>query len=185
MLKKIKKFSNVYFIFILVALIVFSCFYGSKNILYSEGLTGSNSNKLIDNNIDYFAVADFEEGIRLRSNGINSPIIILYPSKNNLKVITENNLEPTIYSEEMLSSIIQLAQNKVKIHIKIDSGMNRYGIRKNEVSLIIKKIKQAKNIVIGSVFSHLSSNNKEHRGFSMNQLTYFNNIFVDLHLLNN
>ena len=134
------------------------------------------ANKLIDNNIDYFAVADFEEGIRLRSNGINLPIIILYPSKNNLKVIIENNLEPTIYSETMLNSIIELAQKKVKIHIKIDSGLNRYGIRENEVPLVIKKIKQKKTIVIGSVFSHLSSNSKEHRDYSKNQLTYFNNI---------
>ena len=119
------------------------------------------ANKLIDYGIDYLAVADFEEGIRLRTHNINLPIIILYPSTNNLKIIIKNDLEPTIYNKRMLNTLIKLSNKKIKIHIKIDSGMNRYGIKKDQVPLFIKKIKESKTIVIGSIFSHLSSNTKE------------------------
>ncbi len=136
----------------------------------------SISNKLIENGIDYLAVADFEEGIRLRSHKINLPIMILYPSKNNLSIIVENCLEPTIYNERMLNAIIKLQNTKIKIHIKIDSGMNRYGITKEQVPLFIHKIKKSKNIIIGSIFSHLSSHKKEHHKYALSQINYFDKI---------
>ena len=133
-------------------------------------------NKLMDYGIDYLAVADFEEGIRLRNHNINLPIMILYPSKNNLNIIIKNYLEPTIYNELMLNALIKLATKKIKIHIKIDSGMNRYGIKKDQVPLFIKKIKKSNTIVIGSIFSHLSSNKKEHRKHAIHQIDSFNKI---------
>jgi len=151
------------------------------------------SNKLIENGVDYLAVADFEEGVRIRNNNINLPIMILYPSKNNLRIIVENSLEPTIYNEFMLNALLKIETQKIKIHIKIDSGMHRYGITKEQVPVFIKKIKKSKHIVIGSVFSHLSSHKKEHHKYSLSQINYFNkikNIFlkeftykIDTHIL--
>ena len=134
------------------------------------------ANKLVDNGINYLAVADFEEGARLRNYNITVPIMILYPSKNNLRVIIQNSLEPTIYSEFMLNAIIEIATQKIKIHLKIDSGMNRYGISEDQVPRIIQKIKKSKNIIIGSIFSHLSSNNKEHKEYTLTQINCFNSI---------
>ena len=53
--------------------------------------------------------------------------MVLYPGKNNLSIILENCLEPTIYNEQMLDEIIEISKSKIKIHIKFDTGMNRYG----------------------------------------------------------
>ena len=132
--------------------------------------------RLLTHNIAYLAVADFEEGIRLRKHNIKSPIMVLYPSKNNLDIIIENNLEPTIFSESMLDLILQKSEKTIKIHIKIDSGMGRYGIMEDRIRPVIKKIKGSKNIKIASIFSHLSSNSKEHRVFSNKQIDYFNKV---------
>ena len=131
---------------------------------------------LIENGINYFAVADFEEGVNLRKNGIKCPIMVLYPGKNNLSIILENCLEPTIYNEQMLDEIIEISKSKIKIHIKFDTGMNRYGIKENELQSIVDKIKKEKNIILGSIFSHMSSNKMEHQNFSINQMSCFNRI---------
>ena len=84
--------------------------------------------------------------------------MVLYPGKNNLSIILENCLEPTIYNQQMLDEIIEISKSKIKIHIKFDTGMNRYGIKENELQSIVDKIKKEKNIILGSIFSHMSSN---------------------------
>ena len=132
--------------------------------------------RLIQNGINYFAVADFEEGVNLRKNGIKSPIMILYPGINNLNIILEHCLEPTIYSKNMLDEIIKISKSKIKIHIKVDTGMNRYGIKENELLTVISKLKEEKNIILGSIFSHMSSNKTEHQDFSIQQMSCFNRI---------
>ena len=62
--------------------------------------------ELVKTGIKYIAVADFEEGIRLRKHGIKIPVMIMYPGLNNLKSIIANDLEPTIYSLPMLNKLI-------------------------------------------------------------------------------
>ncbi len=133
--------------------------------------------KIIKQGIKNLAVADFEEGIRLRRNGINHSIMVMYPSLNNLEPIIQNNLEPTIYSLEMLNMLIIQAKKYKKnilFHLKIDTGMCRYGFLKDEIKKVIIKIKKQKNLKIKSVFSHLSSSQiKSHKNFSMSQIEKF------------
>ena len=143
--------------------------------------------KIIKQGIKNIAVADFEEGIRLRRNGINSSIMVMYPGLNNLEPIIKNNLEPTIYSLDMLNRLIFLAKNhkkKVLFHLKIDTGMCRYGFLNEEIQDVIVKIKKQKNLKIKSVFSHLSSSKiKEHKLFSISQIEKFKflkKVFEDL-----
>ena len=86
--------------------------------------------KILNQGIKIIAVADFEEGARLRKIGIKNPIIIMYPGVNSLEPIIKNNLEPTIYSLTMLEKLINSAKQTNEIipfHLKFDTGMNRYG----------------------------------------------------------
>ena len=133
--------------------------------------------KIIKQGIKNIAVADFEEGIRLRRNGINHSIMVMYPGLNNLEPIIENNLEPTIYSLEMLNMLIFQAKKYKKnifFHLKIDTGMCRYGFLKDELQKAVIKIKKQKNIKIKSVFSHFSSSQiNSHKKFSMSQIEKF------------
>ena len=120
--------------------------------------------KMEELNINYFGVADFEEGLRLRRFGIKGHIMVMNPGLNNLSTIIENHLEPVIYNHEMLHELGVLAQNNIirtpsniRIHIKINSGMNRWGFNLLELSGVIKALKQFSNITIVSIYSHFSS----------------------------
>ncbi len=143
--------------------------YGFGDILLAK--------KIIKEGIKNIAVADFEEGLRLRNHGVSASIMIMYPGLNNLKPIIQNNLEPTIYSFEMLNRLVLEAKNfknEILFHLKIDTGMGRYGFLPSELKSVIIKIKNQKSLKIKSVFSHLaSSNNKKDRAFSLLQIKKF------------
>jgi alanine racemase len=119
--------------------------------------------------IDYFGVADFEEGIRLRNHNITLPIMVMNPGVNNISAIIENNLEPVIYSNSIFSTLIEYMKNSqkdirnnVRVHIKINTGMNRWGVNLSDIPIVINKLASQKNIAIGSVYTHLASAENEH-----------------------
>ena len=116
--------------------------------------------KLQELGVENFGVADFDEGINLKNNGINGSIIVMNPGINNIEVILNNHLEPVVYNKEILLKILDStfkSFHKINIHIKINSGMNRWGFDLNEVDFVINRIKNKKYINIKSIYSHLSS----------------------------
>src|SRR5690606_21550468 len=110
---------------------------------------------------DYFAVAYASEGIALRENQINTPILVLHPLSGNFDKIVENRLEPNIYSTFLLEKFIAFAEEKklenYPIHIKINTGMNRVGFKPKEMDKVIHKLKNTNCIKVKSVFSHLAA----------------------------
>ena len=73
--------------------------------------------------------------------------MIMYPALRNLKPIIDSKLEPSIYSLEMLNKLIVLAKKhkkEVSFHLKIDTGMNRYGFLEEDLKEVICKIKEQK-----------------------------------------
>ena len=129
-------------------------------------------------NIDYFGVADFEEGIRLRNHNITTPIMVMNPGINNISAIIENNLEPVIYNNMILSKLLQYVKKskidikpRVRVHIKINTGMNRWGFNVSEIPQLIKELVSQKNIIIESVYTHLASaENQNDDLFTKNQI---------------
>ena len=91
---------------------------------------------------DFFAVSNIEEAMQLRNNGISTPILILgYTPTSCASILAENNISQSVfsysYAKELSKSAIADGV-KVKIHIKLDSGMGRIGfdcIHQNEKML--------------------------------------------------
>jgi alanine racemase len=111
--------------------------------------------------VDAFAVAIIEEGITLRNNGIRQPIVILgYTSEYQYSSLIQYEIEPTVFCYEMAESLSKIAQalgKDAKIHIKLDTGMNRIGFKPTRESLeTVKKIAQLPNIKIEGIFTHFA-----------------------------
>ncbi len=145
--------------------------YGCGDILIAK--------KLSKLGVNYFGVADFEEGIRLRDNGIKGPIMVMNTTVDSVEKIIEYNLEPVVNKKEILLSIIKTntkaSSTLIPIHIKINTGMNRWGVNPSDLSSIIKLIQSSsKKIVIRSIYSHLSSaENRHHDRFTDVQINKF------------
>ena len=111
--------------------------------------------------VDAFAVAILEEGITLRNNGIKKPILILgYTSEYQYSSLIQYEIEPTVFCYDMAESLSKIAQalGKVaKIHIKLDTGMNRIGFKPTKESVeIVEKISKLPNIKIEGIFTHFA-----------------------------
>lgn len=127
--------------------------------------------------VEYLCVAYADEGVELRKNGIVIPIMVMIPEENTCETILKYNLEPEIYSFESLNWFTQYKQIKIRIHLKIDSGMNRLGFLNNDLDKLIKILKEQNNIEIASVFSHLSAADDEKSDiFTYSQIEKFKNM---------
>ena len=131
--------------------------------------------------VDYLAVAITDEGVQLRKEGINLPILVLNPEVSSFDTIIEYNLEPEIYNFTLLDAFIKRSEmctnNKPSVHIKIETGMNRLGFTQNQIVELLERLNSAKNIVVKSIFSHLSgSDSSEYDDYTKLQIDKFKKI---------
>lgn len=117
---------------------------------------------LIDNGIEIFAVSSVEEAIQLREAGIEKEILMLsgIAIKEEVEKLIENNIVLTISSKEDIDIIESIAEEKdlqIRVHLKIDTGMGRYGFVYNQIEQLIENLKKAKNIKIEGTYSHFSN----------------------------
>lgn len=142
------------------------------------------SRKLENIGISCFAVATLDEALLLRKNKIMGDILILgYTGFDNLHYVIDNDLIQTVVDEDYAKKLLELKfKKKIKVHIKVNTGMNRIGINQENIS-IIKKLYFSKNIDVLGVFSHLcvaDSNSKENILFTENQIFKFKSLIEDL-----
>ena len=152
--------------------------YGTGSVEVSKALQQSNF-------VDYLAVAVADEGVELRKAGITLPIIIMDPEVAALDLIIENNLQPNIYSFQVLDDIIHAAEAKglesLPVHIKIDSGMHRLGFYQEDMPKLIARLQGQKAVRVASVFSHLAgSDETQFDAFTHEQANYFNTCATQL-----
>lgn len=114
---------------------------------------------LFKGSADYFAVARLSEFLKIKGL-ITKPCLILSPlSEKESKIAIKNNAEITISQSSNLELIDKYAKKlgvKAKVHLKVDTGMNRYGFKsRSEILRVLKQIKKLENIELVGVYSHL------------------------------
>ena len=117
--------------------------------------------KLEKSGIDWLGVALPEEGLELRENNIKTPILCLggfWLGQENLLI--DNNLTTVIYnlvSAEKLNLAAKAKGCKVKIHIKIDTGMGRIGVRFDEIDAFAENLLKFKNLEVDGLMTHFAA----------------------------
>ena len=135
-------------------------------------------NEIIESGVNYLAVSSLEEAMEIRNINKEIPILILEPiDLTFLKICIDNNITITVHDYNYANDLLnEKIENKIKIHLKIDSGMNRLGIKnKDELKEIYLRLKQKENIEIEGIFTHFATlgiNDKEWD----NQLEHFKEI---------
>ncbi len=116
------------------------------------------SRKAIQCGATFLGVANVQEGMLLRYQGISTSILILSPSlESEIGLILENDLIPTVSSLEFAQTLNKKTTKKIGIHINIDTGMGRSGIHYKQALTTISKIQQLPNLIIEGIFSHFSA----------------------------
>ena len=116
---------------------------------------------LIDNGVEFFAVATVEEAVKLKEAGIKQDILMMSSTavKEDVEILIKNNVILTVGSKEAGETVEEVAQKlktKARVHLKIDTGFGRYGFIYSQKEEMVRAIKTWKNIKIEGAFSHFS-----------------------------
>jgi len=129
-------------------------------------------------------VANIEEGIFLRKRGIRAPILVLgsvYPLSNFTHIL-RYDLSPTICSlvaSEELSKIARRAKKKVRVHIKVDTGMGRIGISAENAVDLVQRVLQLPGIIVEGIYTHLAAADSDYE-FTVEQIRKFQSVVDEL-----
>lgn len=125
---------------------------------YGHG--GRTVSKYTEDIVDFFGVATVAEGVELRQDGIVKPILVTGFDSCDSNLATQYGLTVAIYSVSQVEALAKTNKN-IDVHIKIDTGMNRLGIKTaEELDCLIKECLNNKNIYVKGAFSHLYSTSK-------------------------
>jgi alanine racemase len=120
------------------------------------------SKTLIENGVNALAVSMLDEGIQLRKKNIEVPILILnHTNPKRAEEIVNNDLTQTVFSYEMAQSLSDMAKElgkDVKVHIKIDTGMTRVGLKPGHSAIVnLNEILKLKGIIVEGLYTHFAS----------------------------
>ncbi len=111
--------------------------------------------------VDYLGVAVVEEGILLRKFGVETPILVLGGIwENQIPLFVKNDLTITASSIDKLRQIEETAgqlKKKAKVHLKIDTGMERLGVHYYNADRFLTEAYKCSNIIVEGIFSHFSN----------------------------
>ena len=138
---------------------------------------------------DYIGVAVLEEGILLREQGIKIPILVLGGIwGNQIPLFLKHNLTITASSIEKLNQIEELAsqmKTKAKVHLKIDTGMERIGVHFYNAEKLLDATLKCKHLQVEGIFSHFADSDNLDLTYTRLQLDRFNEVlrFFEKHSL--
>jgi alanine racemase len=109
--------------------------------------------------VDYFAVACLNEGKKLRQNNINLPILVFGTfSEEQIYELIYFDLEITVsslFKAQLITTFCEQNNQVAKIHIKVDIGMNRVGVRLESAIKLIEYVLSRPELQLMGIYSHL------------------------------
>jgi len=115
----------------------------------------------LESGATWLGVGALEEGIILRKAGIKAPILVLgLTSEDQVDCLLFYDLVPTICDLQTVKALSQAAvkyKKTARVHIKIDTGMRRLGIKPDGALDFIKRIKKMNNIEIQGLYTHFAA----------------------------
>jgi len=135
---------------------------------------------------DFLGVALPEEGQQLREAGIEAPILVvgLIQPEEAYKVV-KFQLSQTVASVELLEALNHEASKVstwISVHVKLETGMGRIGVKPDDAVSFVRKVKSFKNLNLEGLFSHFSSADEKDKTFSERQLQLFDQVIGNLQL---
>jgi len=136
------------------------------------------SQVLAKEKVDYFGISNVDEARKLRKIGIKVPILNLgvISSKEEISEIIEYDLSQTVCSRKiafLLNKEAGANNKRIKIHLKIDTGMGRLGVFLKEGIELAEYISRLKNLQLEGIFTHFPTG--EDKKFTFSQIKEFRN----------
>jgi len=129
--------------------------------------------------VDFFCVAHLTEALALRRNGTLLPIIVLSTLDASLEDAIMQDIDLSVSNLDQLLAIhtaAQKLQKKAHIHIKVDTGLARFGFLPNQIPLLISQVITMQHIIVCGLFSHFAQSDNTDQTYTKMQRDTFKNI---------
>jgi len=138
---------------------------------------------------EYYAVALSDEAVELRKLKIKQPILVFEPvTKSEIEDVYNFNIIPTVFNDSHLRLLLRgwnkspsrKLNSKIKVHVKVDTGMNRLGVKYYDAVSFIERLSKSKIFSIDGIYTHFATSDEKDKTFAKLQLDRFNKILTDL-----
>ena len=137
---------------------------------------------MLASGVDAFGVSSVDEGLDLRKVKIKAPILVVGAIPFwAIESAAQNDIAFSIFNEEHLEACKDVYERtgiKPKVHVKIDTGMNRIGVRSENAIEFIKKVEKEEYLIFEGVFTHLAS--AEEFDETQKQIERWNNVINNI-----
>jgi alanine racemase len=126
---------------------------------------------------DALAVARVHEGVRLRRHGVTAPILLLTGfAPAEADDIVRHTLTPTVVAQDQVSRLAACAQRtgrKLAVHVKMDTGLHRYGASTGEAVSLASRIYETEGLELEGFYTHFATADAADLSFAHEQLGEF------------
>ena len=133
---------------------------------------------------DYLGVDNIEEGLELRKARIKTPILVFgWPESDLVEEAIKKDLTLTVFDRDTLRMISKAGlklRKHCKVHVKVETGMNRYGLMPVEVLDFFQYLKRTPKIELEGIYSHFASAESRDKSYTFKQLGAFQKILEEL-----
>ncbi len=107
--------------------------------------------------IDYFGVSTIDEGVQLRQSGISKPIMAMLATDTEIEKAYRSDIEPVVYSPAVLELVLQQgnAGRQTTVHLEVNSGMNRAGLKPDAAKAALDRLAAAPNVTVAGLMTHM------------------------------
>ncbi|MEK7535691.1 MAG: alanine racemase, partial [Patescibacteria group bacterium] len=127
------------------------------------------------NVVDWLGVDDLDEALALRKSGIKLPLLVLgYTLPARYTEAAKSNISVTVSSIESLRHSLKIENRKLKIHLKLETGLNRQGITETELTEALKFLRTLEHVMLEGAYSHFAGDAPKFTKFSQKQSVSFN-----------
>jgi len=146
---------------------------------YGHGLIPV-SRRLAESGADAFGVMDLDEGVRLREAGLKQPVFILAGfDTDGCPEIVRHRLAPFVYDPGLareLNEAARKADARVEVHLKLDTGMNRLGVRCEEAERFLEAVRRLDRLDVTGLATHFADADLKDGRFMDGQLDRFDDL---------
>ncbi|WP_138755174.1 alanine racemase [Paenibacillus sinopodophylli] len=132
--------------------------------------------------VDYLGVAFLDEALQLRTAGVRTPILVLgFVAADALLAARNHNITISLFRDDILAAVSELPPDpngrRLKVHIKMDSGMGRLGIiGKDAVLSFIEKALQVPELEVEGLFTHYARADEADKSYTELQYNRFHEV---------
>ena len=123
------------------------------------------------------AVHRVNEGVELREGGIEAPILLLgYAPLAAAATVVQYRLTPTVITKEFAAALDGYSGEPIPVHVKVDTGMGRYGVLPEEVVDFVRALNAMPHIVIEGIYTHFATADEADTSYMRRQFRIFRDV---------